>query len=270
MGLLPVVLASLLIPRTEGGHSGVPDEGHRDDSVNDDKEQSPDLESKIADCEKPIQDSDPQSADEDEPDEPSPPGHRVTFRTTLSGSSDPSLEKTPANPGLWQKLKSIIFPSQDEDKPLSHHRILPVVSGLVIPFSILLEIPGLTERWYIRTDGNVVVESRPNPASFDAMLAISMIFGVLANVALICRFLEKGPVLATTLITMAFLTIHGNPHLWSLPLTAPHVPIDSINIIAVVVFGVQHRFDDGFTYGHGYWMTGKFAIFIRAFSPTYR
>lgn len=259
MGLLPVALASFLIPRTEGRRSGVPGGAYRDATMNDDEEQSPDLESGVADGEEPTQEPDSQSAEEDEPDEQSPPGHRVTFGT-LSGSSDPSLEKPPAKPGLWPRLKAIVFPPQDEDKPLSHHRILPVVSGLVIPFSILLEIPGLTERWYIRTDGDVVVESRPNPASFDAMLAISMIFGVLANIALICRFLEKGPVLATTLITMAFLTIHGNPRLWTLSSTAPHVPTDSVNIIAVVVFGVQHRFDDGFTYGHGYWMTGESTV----------
>ena len=26
------------------------------------------------------------------------------------------------------------------------------------------------------------------------------------------------------------------------------------------MFGVQHRFDDGFTYGHGYWMTGMYTV----------
>jgi hypothetical protein len=209
MGLFSVALASFLIPHSEEGRSGVPD---RDDTTSNENEDSQDLESKIVDGEEPIQDSEPQSADEDEADEPSPPAHHVTFGT-LSGGSTPSLEKAPAKPGLLDRLKSIVFPPQDEDKSLSHHRILPAVCGLVIPFSILLEIPGLTERWYIRTDHNVVVESRPNSASFDAMLVISMIFAVLANVSLICRFLEKGPVLATTLVTMAFLTIHGKLHL---------------------------------------------------------
>ena len=28
-----------------------------------------------------------------------------------------------------------------------------------------------------------------------------------------------------------------------------------INIITVTVFGVEHRFDDGFTYGEAFWMT---------------
>src|ERR1700733_4640276 len=30
---------------------------------------------------------------------------------------------------------------------------------------------------------------------------------------------------------------------------------DIINIVAVTVFGVQHRFSDGFTYGQSFWMT---------------
>jgi len=29
---------------------------------------------------------------------------------------------------------------------------------------------------------------------------------------------------------------------------------DVINITAVTIFGVEHRFDDGFTYGHAFWM----------------
>ena len=32
-------------------------------------------------------------------------------------------------------------------------------------------------------------------------------------------------------------------------------PLDIINIIAVTVFGIEHRFDDGFTYGEAFWMT---------------
>lgn len=31
--------------------------------------------------------------------------------------------------------------------------------------------------------------------------------------------------------------------------------IDLINIVAVTVFGVQHRFNDGFTYGQSFWLT---------------
>ena len=31
--------------------------------------------------------------------------------------------------------------------------------------------------------------------------------------------------------------------------------LDLINIAAVTIFGVEHRFDDGFTYGEAFWMT---------------
>lgn len=31
--------------------------------------------------------------------------------------------------------------------------------------------------------------------------------------------------------------------------------LDLINIIAVMTFGIEHRFNDGFTYGEAYWMT---------------
>jgi len=32
------------------------------------------------------------------------------------------------------------------------------------------------------------------------------------------------------------------------------ISVDLINITAVTIFGVEHRFDDGFTYGQGFWM----------------
>ena len=31
--------------------------------------------------------------------------------------------------------------------------------------------------------------------------------------------------------------------------------IDIINIICVTTFGVEHRFNDGFTYGQSFWLT---------------
>lgn len=30
---------------------------------------------------------------------------------------------------------------------------------------------------------------------------------------------------------------------------------DTINIVTVITFGVEHRFNDGFTYGQSFWMT---------------
>lgn len=77
-------------------------------------------------------------------------------------------------------------------------------------------------------------------------MAISMACGVIANIALIARFLESR-VKLMTIICMSFLVIH-----------------DLINIATVIIFGVIHRFDDGFTYGevsiHGQWTRDRRAL----------
>ncbi|KAF9784079.1 hypothetical protein BJ322DRAFT_893091 [Thelephora terrestris] len=248
MGLLAIFLASLLVSRRQverSGDSEDPEMARREvepsvEDSYDNERRSRDLgpNDVTADDDESAQASDQQDADEGERDESSPTARRVTFGTTPSGESSTTLERNAAKPGLVTRLKAIIFPPHDENERLSNHRVLPVISGLVIPFSILLEIPGLTDSWYIRTDQNVIVESRPNPISVDVLLAISMFFAVVANVSLICRFLEKGPVLTTTLTTIASLTLH-----------------DMVNIIVLILFSVQHRFNGGFTYGHAYWMT---------------
>jgi hypothetical protein len=92
------------------------------------------------------------------------------------------------------------------------------------------------------------------------MLTTSIFFAVMANVSLICRFLERGPVLVTTLIAMASLTVHGKGSFQSSILDSFSSYVDVINTIAVVTFGAEHNFDDGFTYGHGYWMTGVSSV----------
>ncbi|KAI5121123.1 hypothetical protein M0805_002795 [Coniferiporia weirii] len=126
--------------------------------------------------------------------------------------------------------------SDDSEHP-ENHRLLPIISGIVIPFSILLEIPGLTEHWYIITENNATVFSRKNSALLDVGLSISMTCALIANIAIISRFLEK-KVRTSTLIAIVALSIH-----------------DIINIVAVTIFGVIHRFNDGFTYGQSFWFT---------------
>lgn len=164
--------------------------------------------------------------------------------------------------------------------PVAESRLLPIISGLVCPFSVLLDvryltsspflpslfpfpcpslfllsillrllvpqppdrsplsqIPGLTTRWYVRTDNHIVVETQPNPVLLDIGLAISLALGVVANAALIWRFLENRPRLCTW-ISMLALTVH-----------------DTINIVSVVVFYVIHAVDDGFTNGSAFWLT---------------
>lgn len=221
MGFLKtIIFASLLTSRRGGERSGNledPEKAQRqveptgDNGSDDNEQQSHDPEPNDHiedDDDTSIRDSDSQDVDEDDPDEPPPPGRRVTF-SHPSGEDSPPSEKSGAKRGYLARIKAIVFPSQGEDKALSNYRILPIISGLVIPFSILLEIPGLISSWYIRTDGNVIVETRRNPPILEIGLAFSMFFAAMANLSLICRFLEKGPVLVTTLITIASLTIHG-------------------------------------------------------------
>ncbi|KAI0790498.1 hypothetical protein C8Q75DRAFT_806406 [Abortiporus biennis] len=139
---------------------------------------------------------------------------------------------------VYGKVKSFIFPPEDDvEQWVPSYRVTPIISGVIIPFSILLEIPGIAEHWYIRTENNTIVETKPNSAILDVGLAFSLAFALLANMCLILRFLEKS-VKANTLFCILFLTLH-----------------DIINIIAVNIFGVEHRFDDGFTYGQSFWMT---------------
>jgi hypothetical protein len=89
------------------------------------------------------------------------------------------------------------------------YRGLPIIAGVFIPFSILLSIPSLTDRWYIRVDANnVTLESRPNPFLLNLGMGFSMACGVLANICLIVRFSER-KVLRMTWLCILFLTLHG-------------------------------------------------------------
>ncbi|KAH7910967.1 hypothetical protein BJ138DRAFT_1113619 [Hygrophoropsis aurantiaca] len=161
------------------------------------------------------------------------------FRRRSSTQSSDSGSDSSSWTLWWTKIMAFVFPPKDYDieSYIPHYRYTPIISGIVIPFSILLEIPGLTVHWYIRTQNNTIIDNVPNPPLLDVGLAFSMACAVLANVSLIVRFLERRVKTATIFCTV-FLTIH-----------------DVVNIVCVTVFGVEHRFDDGFTYGESFWMT---------------
>jgi hypothetical protein len=131
---------------------------------------------------------------------------RVLYRTSSFFSvSDFS-------PSFWTRLKSTINSPSTTDLDESHfphYRLTPILSGVLIPFSILLEIPGVTENWYIRTgEGNKTIETRDNTPILEAGIAISLVCAVVANVFLVMRFLEY-KVLHTTALCITFLTLHG-------------------------------------------------------------
>lgn len=115
---------------------------------------------------------------------------------------------------IFSGILSSIFPSPSAEEEIQayipHYRVLPILSGIAIPFCILLEIPGLTADWYIRTDGSTVVSSKPNPPLLDVGIALSIFCAVMANVCLVIRFLERRIKMMTILCTL-FLSIHGKP-----------------------------------------------------------
>ncbi|KAF8217673.1 hypothetical protein K438DRAFT_1795430 [Mycena galopus ATCC 62051] len=140
----------------------------------------------------------------------------------------------------YTRLKEFLSPQttpEDLESYVPNYRYSPILSGIVIPFSILLEIPGLTEHWYIRTENNITVENRRNPVILNVGLGFSMACALAANICLVARFLEKN-VKVMTIGCIIFLSVH-----------------DVINVIAVTTFGVEHRFNDGFTYGQSFWIT---------------
>lgn len=125
---------------------------------------------------------------------------------TQSSTSPRGLCSIPSR--IW----SSIFPSPSDEEEIHayipHYRILPIVSGIAIPFCILLEIPGLTEHWYIRTEGSTIIASKPNPPLLNLGMALSIFCAVSANICLVIRFLERRIKTMTILCTL-FLSIHG-------------------------------------------------------------
>jgi len=156
-----------------------------------------------------------------------------------------SQRHEPDHKGFWAALWNFVVGGKtegengpqegDPDYIPPKYRWTPILSGLLQPFSILLEIPGLTEHWYVKIMDNKAVDYKPNPVILDVGLAISMASAVVANIALISRFMERR-VLASTVTTIIGLSIH-----------------DLINIIAITIFGVVHRNNDGFTYSEAFW-----------------
>ncbi|KAI0253017.1 hypothetical protein BJV78DRAFT_261016 [Lactifluus subvellereus] len=163
-------------------------------------------------------------------------GVPLTSTGTMSSSLSTSL--LPSFLKCLLKLQELLFGSQqDQDVLPPSYRRIPIISGSLIPFSILLQIPGLTEHWYVRTSGNQIIQARKNSAILIVSLAISMLLAVVANIALIYRFLERR-VKRSTIICILALTLH-----------------DILNIVTVLIFGIKHRFNDNFTYGEAFWMT---------------
>ncbi|KAF8500393.1 hypothetical protein F5888DRAFT_1384540 [Russula emetica] len=180
---------------------------------------------------------------EDDVDEGQQDGHQprqgVPLTTTATFSSSSVIRfSRPSLPKWLVKIKEALFSSNREhEQILPNYRRTPLISGSLIPFSILLEIPGLTQPWYVRTSGNQTVETRKDPPLVLIAISISMVLAVLANIALMLRFLERH-VKRNTIICIVALTVH-----------------DILNIVTVTTFGIIHSVDDGFVTSEAFWMT---------------
>lgn len=140
------------------------------------------------------------------------PRQGVPLTPTATFSSSSIHFTRPSLPDWLCKVKDVLFRSHEDhhEDILPNYRRIPIFSGSLIPFSILLEIPGLTEPWYVRTYNHQTVETRKNPPLVLVSLSISIALAVLANIALIYRFLDRH-VKRNTIICIVALSIHGNP-----------------------------------------------------------
>lgn len=148
--------------------------------------------------------------DRDEGQQDSPqPRQGVPLTSTATFTSSITNFSRPTLPQCLVKIKDAMFGSRKENEQvIPNYRRTPLISGSLIPFAILLEIPGLTVAWYVRTSGNQTVESRKDPPLILISISISLALAILANIALLCRFLERH-VKRNTIICIVALTVHG-------------------------------------------------------------
>jgi len=138
--------------------------------------------------------------------------HRILFDSKKFSRMLPRLHQhRPSNLDLNEPSRAIdtlVNNTQDPDSTRTY-RILPIFSGIMIPFSIMLSIPSLTGHWYVRTgEGHTLVEVRPNPILLDVSMGLSMGCGVLASACLVVRFAER-MIKRMTFLCILFLTLHG-------------------------------------------------------------
>jgi potassium channel subfamily K, other eukaryote len=144
----------------------------------------------------------PEGAKEDHLDHPAQGMPTITM-TTMSSSVRPAL------PRCLVKVHEILFGTHHErEVHIPSYRRIPILSGTLIPFSILLQIPGLTEHWNVRTSDGQIVQTSRNSAVLVVSLAFSTTLAVIANIALINRFLERA-VKRSTITCIVALTLHG-------------------------------------------------------------
>lgn len=71
--------------------------------------------------------------------------------------------------------------------------VSPLLGAVFAPFSVLFDIPALTEPWFIKFDSNVLLDpnkanSIPDERGNIALSAIGIGFNIIANILLVVRF----------------------------------------------------------------------------------
>lgn len=127
---------------------------------------------------------------------PRRPPHLQLSRTN-SISTSPGPQSTPR-------------PTCNTDRYQSQtYRILPIISGILIPLSVLLSIPSLTSPWHVQTDGSVTLEARPSPLYLIVAMSLSLACAVLANICIVLRFAERS-IKKMTLLCILLLSMNGS------------------------------------------------------------
>lgn len=88
--------------------------------------------------------------DEDDGHDPQRFPRTVTSGTGFTSFSTLQNENvSPSKPTIWfRKVRDFIFPpKEDMESFIPNYRMAPIFSGVIIPFSILLELPGLVDHW---------------------------------------------------------------------------------------------------------------------------
>ncbi|KAF8511620.1 voltage-gated potassium channel [Hysterangium stoloniferum] len=72
-------------------------------------------------------------------------------------------------------------------------RVAPLLAAILAPFSVLFDIPALSESWFVDSDSNVFliptrVTPLPDPKGNITLSAVGLLFNVIANALLIVRF----------------------------------------------------------------------------------
>ncbi|GAA5983873.1 hypothetical protein JCM10908_005958 [Rhodotorula pacifica] len=126
-------------------------------------------------------------------------------------------------------------------------RFSSLSAQLLVPLCPLFSLPGLTEKWYVTesADGSIV-EARPDPPLIVAAGAVTLALAILANFAILFRLVETHP-RWFSLATITFLTAHI-----------------AVNLVALIVFGVQHAHPDGYVLSTAFWLTAASACVAAA------